>query len=257
MQPLVEMRNIHMSFGAVKALQGVDFSVMPQEVVGLVGDNAAGKSTLMKVLSGRYIPDDGEIYVDGRRVNITCPQDCRRLGIEMIYQDLAVAGNLDVKANIFLGKELRRSTTVGRLLGIMDEKEMERESQQVLQQLDLELLSSRAMVENLSGGQRQAVAIARAVSFRPKVIIMDEPTANLAVNKVGRVLTHVRRLKAMGVSVVIISHRLQEVFELADRVVVLRRGKNVGERMVGETSMDEVVKMMIGVIEDPVRPLLA
>lgn len=243
--PLVAMKHISKSFGAVRALQGVDFDVRPGEVVGLVGDNAAGKSTLMKVLSGAHAADRGEILVDGRRVRITHPQDARALGIEMLYQHFALAGNITVYQNVFLGRELTRRY-LGGLVRILDKRRMEERSAEVLARLRIRVDSVRQRVKELSGGQQQSVAIGRAISFNARLIIMDEPTANLGVKEVHNLLALVRRLKEEGVSVVFISHRLDDIFAVGDRVIVLKGGRRVGERWVRETTRDEVVRLIVG-----------
>ena len=243
--PLVRMRGIVKSFGAVKALRGADLDLGHREVLGLVGDNAAGKSTLMKVLTGVHKPDGGEIHFDGKQVHFHSPQDSRALGIEMIYQNLALAQNLDVVANVFLGREYRRTIVPG-LINWLDEARMEGETRSLLGRLRINITSLRMNVERMSGGQQQAVAIARAVAFRARVVIMDEPTASLAVKEVGKVLDLIGQLREGGVSVILISHRLQDVFNVCDRVMVLRSGERISERVIKETTMDETVKYIVG-----------
>lgn len=238
MQPLVEMRGISKRFGAVQALRGVDLVLFPGEVLGLVGDNAAGKSTLMKVLSGAYQPDEGEIVFQGRRVSFTSPADARALGIEMVYQDFALCENLDVAQNIWLGRWPRRGLFV-------DRPRMDREAQRVLARLGLEDLSVRAPVATLSGGQRQSVAIGRALSWNPKVLILDEPTANLSPAATQQVLGLIRGLREQGVACIFISHRLQEILEIGDRVMVLKQGRLVGVRRVAETDEEELLGLII------------
>lgn len=246
--PLVEMRRIYKSFGPVKALQGVDLVLEHNEVLGLVGDNAAGKSTLMKVLTGAYQPDAGEILFKGRPVRFQSPHESRMMGIEMVYQDFALAGNLSIVENVFLGREETRSY-LGGLLRFLDEEKMVREAQRLLERLKIEVKSVRLRVENLSGGQRQAVAIGRATAFDAEVVIMDEPTASLAVKEVGKVLDLIKSLKEHGVSVITISHRLQDIFQVCDRVMVLRQGRKVGDLPIQQTSMDEVVALIVGAQE--------
>lgn len=241
--PLVEMRGITKHFGAVTALHSVDFMVQPAEVVGLVGDNGAGKSTLMKILTGVYRPDAGEIRFEGRRVHFHSPMDSRRVGIEMVYQDLGLAENLDTVANLFLGREITRTLGPLRLL---DEASMERHARDHLESLRVELPSLRTPVEHLSGGQRQAVAIARATAFSARLVIMDEPTASLAVAEAGKVLELIRLLRGRGVSVVLISHRLQDVLEVSDRIVVLNRGRVAGMLPGPRARMEEVVALIVG-----------
>jgi ABC-type sugar transport system ATPase subunit len=245
------MRNIKKSFGAVQALRGVDLTLGHGEVLGLVGDNAAGKSTLMKVLSGAYIPDEGEIWIEGVRANITKPEDSRRLGIEMVYQDFALANNLDVAANVFLGREIVR-WSLGPLR-VMDKPQMERETRRLIDRLRIDIPSVRQRVEHLSGGQRQAVAIGRATAFNAKVIIMDEPTATLSMAAVGKVLDLVRELKAQGCSIIIISHRLEDIYQVGDRVMVLRHGRKVADQPVtGDIHefRERVVAYMVGARDD-------
>lgn len=249
--PVVEMRNIKKNFAAVQALKGVDLALNHNEVLGLMGDNAAGKSTLMKVLSGAYIPDDGELYIEGEKVQLTDPLHARRLGIEMVYQDLALANNLDVTANVFLGRETV-SMQMGPV-GVMDSRRMEQESQRLLDRLKIDIPSVRLLVERLSGGQRQAVAIARATAFNSKVIIMDEPTAALSVAAIEKVLDLVSELKAQGASIIIISHRLEDIYAVSDRLIVMRQGRKVRDTPVTGT-IDEFrescVAYMIGARND-------
>ncbi len=223
--PIVEMRNIKKSFAAVRALRGVDVVLHHNEVLGLVGDNAAGKSTLMKVLSGVCHADEGEIFVEGRKVHVSDPLTARMLGIEMVYQDLSLVDHLDVAANVFLGREVM-SNRLGRV-GVMNQRHMEEETRRLLDRLKIDISSVRLNVQKLSGGQRQAVAIARATAFNAKVIIMDEPTAALSVAAIGKVLDLVRELKAQGCSIIIISHRLEDIYQVSDRMVVLRHGRKV------------------------------
>jgi ABC-type sugar transport system ATPase subunit len=245
------MQNIKKSFGAVQALRGVDLSLHHNEVLGLVGDNAAGKSTLMKVLSGAYIPDEGQIYIEGEKVDFSNPMDARRQGIEMVYQDYALANNLDVSANVFLGREAVR-LKVGPI-GILDYRQMELETRSLLNRLKIDIPSVRQKVERLSGGQRQAVAIARATAFDAKVIIMDEPTAALSVAAIDKVLDLIRELKAQGASIIIISHRLEDIYRVSDRMIVLRQGRKVSDALVeGDIHefRERVVAYMIGARDD-------
>jgi simple sugar transport system ATP-binding protein len=223
--PVVEMRNIKKSFAAVRALRGIDLVLHNNEVLGLVGDNAAGKSTLMKILSGAYTPDEGEIFIEGKKADISDPIAARRLGIEMVYQDLALVDHLDVAANVFLGREVE-SAKLG-IFSLLDRRHMEREAQHLLDRLKIDISSIRSNVESLSGGQRQSVAIARATAFNAKVIIMDEPTAALSVAAISKVLDLVRELKAQGRSIILISHRLEDIYQVSDRMIVLRHGCKV------------------------------
>ena len=241
--PLLRARGISKRFGAVQALQDVDVDLYPGEVLGLVGDNGAGKSTLIKILSGVYPPDAGSIELEGRPVRFTSPREARAAGIETIYQDLALAENLDVAGNIFLGREPGFGWGVLRILA---RRQMEAASAQVLQRLEIQLPSVRTLVRYLSGGQRQAVAISRAVYWEARIVIMDEPTAALGVRERSRVLDLVRRLRDEGKSVLLISHSMPDIFAVCDRIVVLRRGLKVGERHTAQTTEEEIVRMMMG-----------
>jgi ABC-type sugar transport system ATPase subunit len=249
--PIVEMRNIKKSFGGVQALRGVDLVLHHNEVLGLVGDNAAGKSTLMKILSGAYIPNGGEILIEGKKAHITNSWDAHRQGIEMVYQDLALANNLDVVANVFMGREAV-SVNLGPI-SVMDEHHMEQETQRLLDRLKIDISSVRSKVEKLSGGQRQAVAIARATAFDNKVTIMDEPTAALSVAAISKVLDLVRELKAQGSSIIIISHRLEDIYQVSDRMMVLRHGRKVCDTPVTgdiDDFRERVVAYIIGARDD-------
>lgn len=232
MTPLVEMRDIRKAFGAVKALDGVDLSVERGEVVGLVGDNAAGKSTLMKVLSGAYQADGGSVHVNGNEHDIHSVEDARALGIEMVYQDLALADNLDVTANVFMGRE--------RLHGqFLDNASMEAEVRRLLERLKIAIADVRQLVATLSGGQRQAVAIGRAMAFDAQLVILDEPTASLSPEAAEHVLDLVRTLKGHGVAVILINHRTDEVQRVADRMVVMRHGKIIRDEPKGAPPCEE------------------
>ena len=249
--PIVEMRNIKKNFGGVQALRGVDLVLHHNEVLGLVGDNAAGKSTLMKILSGAYIPSEGEILIEGKKAHITNSWDAHRQGIEMVYQDLALANNLDVVANVFMGREAV-SVNLGPI-SVMDEHHMEQETQRLLDRLKIDISSVRSKVEKLSGGQRQAVAIARATAFDNKVTIMDEPTAALSVAAISKVLDLVRELKAQGSSIIIISHRLEDIYQVSDRMIVLRHGRKVCDTPVSgdiDDFRERVVAYIIGARDD-------
>lgn len=249
--PRVEMRKIKKSFGAVQALRGVDLVLHHNEVLGLVGDNAAGKSTLMKVLSGAYIPTEGEIFLDGELAAFANPMDARRQGIEMVYQDYALANNLDIVANVFLGREVVRMKLGP--FGVMNFNYMEQETQNLLNRLKIDIPSVRQKVERLSGGQRQSVAIARATAFDAKVIIMDEPTAALSVAAIEKVLELVQELKAQGSSIIVISHRLEDIYRVSDRMIVLRQGHKVCDTPVeGDIHefRERVLAYMIGARDD-------
>ena len=237
-EPIVEMRNINKSFGPVRALTGVNLVLYPGEVLGLVGDNSAGKSTLMKILTGAYQRDTGEILVAGKPVFFRGPHESRDRGIEMIYQDFALCGNMDVGQNIFLGRWPRRGIFVNR-------KKMYAQASTVLKQLKVDVNSVYQRVESLSGGRQQSVAIARAISFSPRVVILDEPTANLSVMATERLLETMQELKKAGVAQIIISHRLQDIFAVGDRVMVLKRGENVGDRYIKHTTEHEVLGLIV------------
>ena len=238
--PILQMRNISKSFGAVRALSGVDFEVYAGEVVALVGDNGAGKSTLVKTIAGVGPADSGEIFVDGQPVRITSPQMAAHLGIETVYQDLALCDNLDVVSNLFLGREEK---TPWRGLA---EIEMERRTIEVLRTLDVKIPSVRTLVASLSGGQRQSIAVAKSLLRQAKVVLLDEPTAALGVAQTRQVLNLIRRLRDQGLGVVVISHNLADVFEVADRVIVLRLGRRVATFDVKNTTSERVVAAITG-----------
>jgi simple sugar transport system ATP-binding protein len=251
--PVVEMRNIKKNFAAVRALRGVDLTLYHNEILGLVGDNAAGKSTLMKVLSGAYLPDEGEILLEGEQAHITDPLKARQLGIEMVYQDLALVSKLSVAANVFLGREDAYKPKQLGLFRVMNQKYMEQETERLLDRLKINIASVRLDVEGLSGGQRQTVAIARATAFNAKVIIMDEPTAALSVAAISKVLDLVRELKAHGCSIIIISHRLEDIYQVCDRMIVLRHGRKVCDYPVAgdiHEFRERVVAYIVGARDD-------
>ncbi len=237
--PLVEMRNITKTFGGVHAVEDVSLDLYPGEVVGLLGHNGAGKSTLIKILAGVHAPDAGEIYVNGQPVWIHSPRDARALGIETIYQTLALADNLDATANLFLGRE----TTTG--FGLLDEEAMEHQARKVLDRLKLHLPSLHEIVANLSGGQRQAVAIGRAIHFNARVLIMDEPTAALGPEETEKVGDLIRTLAAEGIGIFLISHDIHDVFALSHRLSVLKNGRMVGTVRTEDVTKDEVLAMII------------
>jgi D-xylose transport system ATP-binding protein len=237
-EPVLECKAIEKRFGAVEVLKSVDFSVHQGEVMALVGDNGAGKSTLIKCIAGIHPIDGGEVHFEGRRVEIHGPKDASKLGIEVVYQDLALADNLDVVQNMFLGRE----ETYGALRQL-DETTMERRASETLQSLSVTTLSSvRQTVAGLSGGQRQSVAVAKAVMWNSKLVILDEPTAALGVAQTRQVLDLVRRLGEQGLAVVLISHNLHDVFEVADSITVLRLGKDVARFHTADTNQQEVVQ---------------
>ena len=243
--PLLRVRGIDKSFGAVQALNGVDFEVRPGEVVALIGDNGAGKSTLINVITGVFPPDSGEIVFEGERVEFASPHDARERGIEAVYQDLAVAPQLDAVANIFLGRERRTRGPLG-WFGFLDQQRMRKETEEQLGELRVRIPDLTKRLSTFSGGQRQGVAVARAVMWASKVVIMDEPTAALGVAQAGMVLDLVRRVRQTGIPVVFISHNMPQVFDVADRVVVLRLGEVVAELDPEKASTDEAVAAMTG-----------
>jgi simple sugar transport system ATP-binding protein len=246
---LLRVRGIDKSFGAVQALKGVDFEVRRGEVVALIGDNGAGKSTLINVITGVFPPDSGEIVFEGERVEFASPHDARERGIEAVYQDLAVAPQLDAVANIFLGRERRMGSILGQL-GFLDQQRMRRETEEQLNELHVRIPDPAKPLSTFSGGQRQGVAVARAVMWASKVVIMDEPTAALGVAQAGMVLDLVRRVRQTGIPVVFISHNMPQVFDVADRVVVLRLGEVVAELDPEKASTDEAVAAMTGSLRE-------
>ena len=239
------MEQISKSFGSVRALQDVNLELNRGEVLGLVGDNGAGKSTLIKILSGAINADEGRIFFNDQEVRIENPQDARNHGIETIYQTFALVGNLPIYLNIFLGR-YRLKPILGGLIRILDEKKMEKESWEILKNLKIHFNSVRERVDHLSGGQRQAVAIGRALFFNPGMIVMDEPTSGLAVKEVEQIHDIIHEFKKKGVSIILITHRLQSIFAVADRVVVLRNGQNTMDKKIVETTLEEVVRAMFG-----------
>ncbi len=237
--PLVEMRNIHKRFGGVHAVKGVSIDLMPGEVVGILGHNGAGKTVLMKALSGAIPCDEGDIIISGEKVDIKRPRDARRYGIETIYQTLALSDNLDAPANLFLGRELMTQ------YGTLDDGAMENEARQVIQRLNPNFTNIKDPVRNMSGGQRQSVAIARAIYFNAKILIMDEPTAALGPHETAMVGDLIKQLKSEGIGIFLISHDLHDVFDLADRVSVIKNGKLVGTQHTSQVTKDEVLGMII------------
>ncbi|MEA3336591.1 MAG: ATP-binding cassette domain-containing protein [Chloroflexota bacterium] len=240
-RPFLELRGIEKHFGHVKALQGVDFDIAEAEVIALVGDNGAGKSTLIKVISGAHQPDAGEIRIDGQPVEFHNPRDALEAGIATVYQDLALVDQRDVASNIFLGRELTRGL-------VLDKKKMVEETGRVLNELRSDIPSVHTEVGMLSGGQRQAVAIARALNQRQgmRMIIMDEPVAALGIEETRKVLRLIARLKSQGFAIIVISHNLEHIFSVADRIVVLRRGRLVGIRQREEVTATEIVHLIVG-----------
>ena len=238
--PLLELRDVSKRFGAVQALTDVDFQAKAGQVTALVGDNGAGKSTLIKTIAGINPMDSGEYLFDGRSVHVSSPQAATALGIATVYQDLALSDNLDVVANLYLGREELGA------LRLLDETDMEVEASKVLKRLAVRIPSVRTQVASLSGGQRQSVAIARSMLGEPRMVILDEPTAALGVAQTAQVLELIRTLREHGLAVVVISHNLADVFEVADIIVVLRLGRQVGVLDAKRTNSDEVVAAITG-----------
>ncbi len=243
-ETLLEVRNLSKNFGAVQALADLSMKVSAGEVVALAGDNGAGKTTLIKAISGVYKPSSGEILLRGEPVHFSSPQEAREKGIETIYQDLALADNLSIGANIFLGREPMRKAFG--FIPVLDRKKMAEAAKTTMALLDFHVSRMDAPVSNFSGGQRQAVAIGRAVYWNAQILIMDEPTAALGVPEQRKVISLIHQLKAQGRGVIFISHNLQDIFAVSDRIVVLRRGVQAGERRIADTTHDEVVKLMVG-----------
>jgi fructose transport system ATP-binding protein len=243
--PVLEGRGIVKRFGHVVALNGADFELYPGEIAAIIGDNGAGKSTLIKTLSGALHPDEGEILLDGRRVHFRSPRDARKVGIETVYQELAVAPALDIAANIFLGRERRRRGPLG-ALRMLDKGAMRRHAAQHLGELQIRVGSITQPVETLSGGQRQGVAVARAASWAQRVVIMDEPTAALGVKETRQVLDLIKRVRDRGLPVILISHDMPHVFELADRIHIVRLGRRVAVVTPRTHTMPEAVAIMTG-----------
>ena len=244
--PVLEARGLIKRFGQVVALNETDFDLFPDEITAIIGDNGAGKSTLIKVLSGAFQPDEGELLLDGERVRFRSPLDARRVGIETVYQELAVAPALDIAANIFLGRELRRRGPAGQLLRALDKRTMRREATRHLSELQIHIPSIGQAVENLSGGQRQGVAVARAAAWGKRLVIMDEPTAALGVKETRQVLDLILRVRERGLPVILISHDMPHVFELADRIQIMRLGRRVAVVTPQTHSMPEAVAIMTG-----------
>ena len=243
---ILEARGLVKHYGHVVALNGADLELYPGEILGLIGDNGAGKSTLIKALSGALQPDEGEIRLDGEPVHFRSPGDARRAGIETVYQDLAVAPALDIASNIFLGREVRRRNPLGLVLRMLDKRAMRREATRHFAELKIGVQSITQPVENLSGGQRQGVAVARAATWAQRLVIMDEPTAALGVKETGQVLDLIRRVRDRGLPVILISHDMPNLFELADRIQIMRLGKRVAVVTPKSHSMSEAVAIMTG-----------
>ena len=240
---ILEAKGVSKYFGTITALEDVNLTIKEGECLGVVGDNGAGKSTFMKVLSGLYKPSKGALYFNGNKEVLESPRDSQNLGLEMVYQDLALAGNLPIGENIFLGREPTKNLG---FLKLLDYKKIKEMSEAHLDKLKIHVKSADQKVEELSGGQRQAIAIARATAFNSKLVIMDEPTAALAIKEVGKVLDLINSLKKMGVSVIIISHRMDDIFAVCDRVMALFQGTNFAESELSKTSRDEVIGWIMG-----------
>ncbi len=246
MVPVLEARGLVNRYGQVTALDGADFQLFPGEIQAVIGDNGAGKSTLIKALSGALIPDEGEILIDGTVVHFRNPNDARRFGIETVYQDLALAPALNISENIFLGRELRRPGALGSVLRILDKRRMRAEANGHMSDLKIGIRSMGQAVETLSGGQRQGVAVARSAAFARHVVIMDEPTAALGVKESHMVLDLIRQVRDRGLPVILISHNMPQVFEVADRVHIQRLGKRVAVIEPRNFSMSDAVAIMTG-----------
>ena len=242
---VLELTNISKHFGAIHAVNDVSFSIEPGEVVGLMGDNGAGKSTLVKMIAGNYRPTEGAMKMDGAELVLHKPVDARRHGIEIVHQDLALCNNLTAAANVFLGRELRRGVGPFRVL---DYASMYRRAGEIFKELKSET-RPRDLVKQMSGGQRQAVAIARTMLSQARIVLMDEPTAAISVRQVAEVLNHIRHLREQGIAIILISHRMPDVFSVGDRVVVLRRGRKVADKRISQSSPEEVTGLITGAIE--------
>ena len=251
---VLQARGIVKHYGHVTALDGADFELRAGEILGLIGDNGAGKSTLIKALSGALVPDRGEIFVDGARVQFRTPSDARRAGIETLYQELAVAPALSIVENLFMGRERRRPGFLGNALRVLDKRRMLEESTAYMKELGIGIQSMKQAVENLSGGQRQGVAVARSAAFARHVVIMDEPTAALGVKEGNLVLDLIRRVRDRGLSVVLISHNMPHVFEVADRIHVARLGRRVAVLDPKRVTMSDAVAVMTGAMNPEQLP---
>jgi len=241
----LEMKNITKNFGAINALQGVDFSIKAGEAVGLMGDNGAGKSTLMKIIAGNLRPSSGEVSVQGKEAIFSSPLDARRLGIEIVYQDLALCDNLTAAANVFLGRELRSGFGI---IHKLKHKAMNERAAELFKELKSET-RPKDLVEAMSGGQRQAVALARTRLSDPKLVLLDEPTAAISVRQVSEVLARIAHLRDTGHAVILVSHRMGDVFQVCDRVAVLRRGRKIADKPIGQSSPEEVTGLITGALE--------
>lgn len=236
--PLIKMENIHKWFGNVKALEDVDFIVNEEEIVGLVGDNGAGKSTLAKILAGIYSPNKGKIFIKGEKVKLNSSRDAIKRGIETLYQETAVINNLNIMRNLFLGREITNS------FGLLKKQQMAKETEKALNMINIGYMPPHIFVNNLSGGQRQGVSIARALYFKMRILILDEPTNNISVKESSKILDTVVKVKAEGISSIFITHKIYDVYKICDRIVVLRHGKVLANFMKEDTSIDEITKLL-------------
>ncbi len=252
--PVLQAKGISKHFGHIIALEDCDFEVYPGEVLAVIGDNGAGKSTLIKVLAGAIIPDKGEVFLNGQHVHFTSPIDARRAGIETVYQNLAVAPALTIVENLFLGRELRRPGLLGSVFRLLDKKKMLAEAETYMQDLKLRIPSMTQAVENLSGGQAQGVAVARSAAFASKVVIMDEPTAALGVRESGMVMDLMRKIRDRGLPIILISHNMPQVFEVANRIHIQRLGRRIAVIKPEEYSMADAVAIMTGAKEIQAQP---
>jgi fructose transport system ATP-binding protein len=246
--PVLSARGIVKRYGHVTAIDGTDFELYEGEILAVIGDNGAGKSSLIKVLSGAVIPDEGEIFLDGKPAHFKSPIEARRAGIETVYQDLAVAPALDIATNLFLGREQRRKGVLGRLLRMVDKADMKRQAAEHMRNLQIGIRSMSQTVETLSGGQRQGVAVARAAAWGRRVVIMDEPTAALGVKETAQVVELIKRVRERGLPVILISHDMPHVFELADRIHIMRLGKRAAVVTPESHTMQEAVAIMTGAV---------
>jgi fructose transport system ATP-binding protein len=246
---VMEARGLVKRYGHVTALDGADFELLPGEILAVIGDNGAGKSTLIKALSGALIPDEGEMFLDGKPVTFHTPIDARRQGIETVYQDLAVAPAMTIAENLFLGREIHRPGLLGSLLRLLDKKRMNVESEAHMNELQIGIRSMKQAVETLSGGQRQGVAVARGAAFARHVVIMDEPTAALGVKESNMVLDVMRRVRDRGLPVILVSHNMPHVFEVADRIHIQRLGRRAALVTAREITMPDAVAIMTGAMK--------
>ena len=242
MDPVYAVSKVSKRFGGIHALSHIDMELYAGEILGLVGDNGAGKSTLLKILTGAYKPSSGQLYFEGREVVIRSPQHSRELGIEMVYQHLALCKKLDIVSNLFLGREF--SWSLFGCIHFLQKKKMEKMAIETLKELKISIQDHREIINNLSGGQQQAVAIGKAVRFNPKVVLMDEPTANLAVRESSKVLDLMLKLKHDGLALVFVTHRLKDIFEVSDRIFILRGGEQVDCVKTADINQEELVKLM-------------